>query len=260
MRQIFINVDQLLRGRFTRPEQLRDGAIDIPARTLIIAGLLMGVSYGIFMGLYGATRPQNAAFLQLLTTAVKVPLLFLLTLFVTLPSLYVLSALGGSRLGIRQTMRLLLAAITINLAVLASLGPVVAFFTLSTSSYPFMLMLNVVFFTVAGIAGIVFLRRALVHVFAPPESQPEGQPEPIGPQQPGGVQPPPWAAAQRRQGTDPGLVVFRAWIVVYGVVGAQMGWVLRPFVGTPDLPFSVFRDRQSNFFLGVLNAIGDMFR
>ena len=35
-------------------------------------------------------------------------------------------------------------------------------------------------------------------------------------------------------------VVFRLWVVVFALVGAQMGWVLRPFVGNPNLPFTWF--------------------
>ena len=48
--------------------------------------------------------------LQLVATSLKVPLLFLLTLVVTLPSLYVLSALARSRLSFLHTLRLLLGA------------------------------------------------------------------------------------------------------------------------------------------------------
>ncbi len=42
-------------------------------------------------------------------------------------------------------------------------------------------------------------------------------------------------------------------------VGAQMAWILRPFIGTPDLPFTLFRDRESNFFLGVTESIRQLF-
>ena len=35
-----------------------------------------------------------------------------------------------------------------------------------------------------------------------------------------------------------------------------MAWVLRPFIGNPDQPFTFFRDRNSNFFQGVLDALG----
>jgi hypothetical protein len=50
-------------------------------------------------------------------------------------------------------------------------------------------------------------------------------------------------------------LVFGCWMVVFSLVGTQMGWVLRPFIGNPALPFAWFRPRQSNFFEAVLNAI-----
>jgi hypothetical protein len=46
---------------------------------------------------------------------------------------------------------------------------------------------------------------------------------------------------------------------MYAVVGAQMGWILRPFIGSPDLPFELFRERQSNFFQAVWRAFVDLF-
>jgi len=49
--------------------------------------------------------------------------------------------------------------------------------------------------------------------------------------------------------------VFCCWIVVFGLVGAQMGWVLRPFIGAPNTEFSWFRVRSSNFFEAVSNTI-----
>jgi hypothetical protein len=50
--------------------------------------------------------------------------------------------------------------------------------------------------------------------------------------------------------------VFRCWVVLFALVGAQMGWVMRPFIGTPELPFTWFRERESNFFAAVLHALG----
>jgi len=69
--------------------------------------------------------------------------------------------------------------------------------------------------------------------------------------------PPPTA---RRLGQDRASRILRNWIYIYGAVGAQMAWILRPFVGSPDLPFTLFRDRESNFFLGVLESIRQLFQ
>ena len=237
---MFGAIDTLLRGGFNKREDLERGRFDIPASTLAGAGILLGVSYGVFMGLFAAMRGGSGSLAQLLTAMVKVPSLFLLTLVVTFPSLYVFSALSGSRLEFKDTLRLLLAAIAVNLTLLASFGPVTGFFTLSTESYPFMILLNVFFFAVSGVIGLGFLKRALATVFTPAAKEP-------------GTPGPPSQSA-----VDPASRVFTIWTLIYAVVGAQMGWVLRPFVGAPNEPFQFFRERQSNFFAAVLNALSNL--
>ncbi len=53
--------------------------------------------------------------------------------------------------------------------------------------------------------------------------------------------------------------VFRLWVIVFALVGAQMGWVLRPFVGNPNSPFTWFRPRASNFFQAVFQTFVSLF-
>ena len=281
MRELIRDVDRLLRGQFTKAEDLREGKIEIPVRTLVIVGVALGAIYGFFMGLYAIMRPENASVAQLIVSMFKVPLLFLLTLVVTIPSLYVFSALANSRLGALDTVRLLLVAVGVNLALLASLGPVTGFFTLSTDSYPFMVVLNVVFFAVSGIVGLAFLRRALDALFAAPaEAEPQVPEEPTGTAAEGDDPEDPDAPAHAGvETTDPRVRrrpafppptfpappdalpkrIFATWTVIYGIVGAQMGWILRPFIGTPDMPFTLFRERESNFFESFFHALGRLF-
>jgi hypothetical protein len=40
------------------------------------------------------------------------------------------------------------------------------------------------------------------------------------------------------------------WLIVFALVGAQMSWVLRPFIGG-EAEFALFRARGSNFFQAV---------
>lgn len=242
-------IDRVLRGHFTQRADLAEGRISVPARTLVASAIALGCTYGVFMGLFALLRggglAGNAG--QFLATVVKVPLLFLLTLLVTFPSLYVVSALFDSRLRFFETLRLLVLAILVDLALLASLGPVTGFFTLSTESYPFMVLLNVVLFAIAGLAGLGFLRKALGGVFggalhaaaAPAEGAAGAEP----------------SAPPRQRVGAPEQRVFRVWLLIYAVVGAQMGWILRPFIGHPGLPFQLFRSRESNFFQAVLESI-----
>ena len=108
---------------------------------------------------------------------VKIPLLFYLTLLVTLPSLYVFNALVGSRLTLATVVRLLVASLGVMVTVLASLGPIVAFFSVSTTSYPFMLLFNVVVCGVSGGLGLSFLLQTL-HRLSILDSQSSRMPEP----------------------------------------------------------------------------------
>jgi hypothetical protein len=221
-------LDRLLRGEFTRPDELRTGRVALPVRRLVLACLLLGALYGLCMGLFSATGGREDSWKYLLASALKVPLLFLLTLVVTFPSLYVFAALANSRLRLRDTLRLLVAAIAVNLGVLASFGPVTAFFTVSTDSYAFMIFLNVIFFALGGAVGLGFLNRAVGAVFPSAASTADDDPASD-------------ASGRARR-------IFRVWLVIYVIVGAQMGWILRPFIGNPQLPFQAFRARWSNVF------------
>ena len=67
---------------------------------------------------------------------------------------------------------------------LASLGPIVAFFSASTTSYPFMVLLNVVVFGAAGMLGLVFLLQTLHRlnvVMSDPPAEAVGEEKPEGP-------------------------------------------------------------------------------
>ena len=53
--------------------------------------------------------------------------------------------------------------------------------------------------------------------------------------------------------------VFRLWVIVFALVGAQMGWVLRPFVGNPNMPFTWFRAARVEFLPGCLPTFVSLF-
>ena len=133
----------------------------MPVGGLSLVILLLALSYGACSGLYAGCRPEDPSYMQWLATTLKVPALFFLTLAVTFPSLYVFNALIGSRLNVRVVLQLLVASLAVNLAVLAAMGPIVGFFSFSTTSWPFMVLLNVAVYTVSGLLGMVFLLQTL---------------------------------------------------------------------------------------------------
>lgn len=255
-------LDETLRGHKSDPRLLAEGMGHIRIAPLAGVSVGLGMIYGVFMGLYAVATRTPPSFAQLVASAIKVPALFFLTLVVTFPSLYVFSALLGVRLRPKDTFRLILIPIVVNLAVLASLGPITGFFTLSTTSYPFMKLLNVFFFATAGFIGLKVLLAmlsSLEAVQSPPTAvRPEpdtttGAPSSATPTTSVKLLPRP--AARDRTVTSK---TFLVWVVIYALVGAQMGWILRPFIGSPNLAFQLFRDREANFFIDVLHTLAEL--
>jgi hypothetical protein len=121
-------------------------------------------------------------------------------------------------------------------------------------------LLNVLFFTIAGSIGLARLARGL-HVslgetgaaWPSPTTESEaelaaGEPPPVAPR----------PAIVRRQ-ANKGAALLRLWFVVFALVGCQSAWMLRPFVLAPDATFEVFCERGSHFFAAVLQAIQQLF-
>jgi hypothetical protein len=240
-------VDRLLRGDATQLAALKEGGLTVPSDRLQLAIVLLGMGYGLCMGTFGLLRGESAFVFQFIAGMVKVPALFLLTLLVTFPSLYVFNSLVGSRLSAVALWRLLTSSVALTMAVLASFGPIVAFFSLSSTSYSFMLLLNVFMFGIAGFLGLKFLLRTLHRLTIS-----QGTPDPVPPviAQDSSTEGPLDASATPLRGRQVKLV-FGCWIMAFAMVGAQMGWLLRPFIGCPNQPFSFFRARESNFFEAV---------
>ena len=240
MKEMWRMLDGLLRDREAVSSEDALGRIRVGQ--LVVGVLVLAAVYGALMGVYALTSRAAPEYRQVLSSMWKVPALFLLTLAICFPSLYVFSTLLGSRLSFLATLKTLLGSVAITVTVLASFGPIVAFFSVSTESYPFIKLLNVAFFAVAGLLGVGALFKALRRLLGTPVAAPADVPPVLG------------AAEDEEEGR---LIkrVFRIWVVIYALVGAQMGWVLRPFLGDPATPFGWFRARHANFFIDVWHAL-----
>jgi hypothetical protein len=290
----FRELDRILRGSALAP----GARFEVPLGPLVVVNVLLAALYGACMGFFGVFGRAEPDFRFLLADALKVPLLFLLTLVVTFPSLYVFNALIGSRLGALDLARVLTAALGVHVAVLAAFGPIVAFFSVTTTSYPFILLLNVAVFTLGAGFAIAFLLRTVdrlalpsvpaaapVPVPAAPTGEPGSAPEsPVGAPPERAPEAPesavvadepehgsrrerdvradrperPVRAMPVRDGrvTDKKVrAVFYGWLVVFALVGGQMSWVLRPFIGMPYRDFAWFRAREGSFFEGVWKSL-----
>jgi hypothetical protein len=187
----------LLRTR--SPERL---IASLPARQLVILLLIAGFAYGAVMGCFNL-RP-----LQVLFSALKVPILLTASSLVCLPSFFVINTLLGLRDDFPIVFRALINMQLTMAMVLASLAPFTALAYVSTGDYHFAIVFNGIMFLTASLASHIQLSCVY---------------EPL-------IQ----RHARHRTGR-------RIWLTLYIFVTIQLAWMLRPFVGTPELPPTFFR-------------------
>ena len=218
----------MLRGE---PEFLRAWTVEWRVRHLgfCLAGIVAGA------GLYGAAMGSWRGPLQALFVAIKFPLIVLLTTVGNALLNALLAPLLGLNISLRQSLLAVLMSFTIAAAILGSFSPLIAFLVwnaptmtpdvrISGSTYSFIQLTNVA--TIAFAGTIANLR--LVQLLS---------------QYNGG------AAAARR--------VLLAWLAGNLFLGSQLAWILRPFIGSPDLPVEFLRASafKGNFYETVFHAV-----
>jgi hypothetical protein len=219
----FTVVETILRDRHQFFDEIRDRiGVQEKTRAMVVSSIA-------FLAVYGAVLGSTHSLLQALSSATKLPLLFLITLIISIPALYIFSVLFGSRQRLSQGIALVLSAITVTAVLLLSFAPITFFFMLTTSGYQFFKLLNVLFFTIAGTLGMLFLSQGMRAV----------------------------SASDKEEGTKMRGLVLYVWIGLYAFVGSQMAWTLRPFIGYPDAKFELIRELGGNFYGNLLFSIGE---
>ncbi len=179
----------------TRPQESRRAIIRLIGY-LVVCGLFYGATMGTFRVI--ASQPQWV--LQIVYSAVKVPLLLTATFVISLPSFFVFNTLLGLRRDFAGAIRALVAAQAGLAIILASLAPLTLLWYASSPKYNLALLFNGAMFAVASFGGQWLVRRYYR----------------------------PLVAKNHRH-----RWVLWTWLLIYTVVGIQMAWLLRPFIGSP---------------------------
>ena len=207
------------------PEQA--GRLVLEGRRLSAFDQSLAMGVAVLYGIYGLSMGLFLGVIPALISGLKLPLLYVFTLAVCFPAFYAINSLWGSRLDVRQCIRLLLVATSANAAALASYAPFSFFFTLTTSrqGYTFLVLMHVIVFgasAVASLAVIALVFRA--------------------------------TAAHAGRRLQPHVVL--AWGVLYAFVGTQMSWVLRPWVGSLSEPYAILRPIGGSFVEALWRLLG----
>ncbi len=215
---MLLQAENVLRAR---PWAVEDGHT---AKKLAQLGLLVvvfGIVYGAVMGSFGGVFGQR--FWQVVFSAIKVPLLLMGTFALSLPSFFVVNTLLGLRSDFSYSLRALLATQAGLTIILTSFAPFTLLWYVSFSNYQGAILFNTLMFGSASFAAQWVLRRFY---------------EPLIERDP------------RHR------MLLRAWLVIYAFVGIQMAWVLRPFVGNPNMPTQFLRqDVWGNAYVRLVNII-----
>ena len=179
--------------------------------------------------LYGGVVGLWCAPMQAIYTAIKMPLLIFLTCGANALINGMLAQVLGAGLSFRQSALAILMSYTIAALVLAALSPVALFILVNApaltsagrgTGHSITLLTDVIFVAYAGVVANRRLLRLLTKICTTPES------------------------ARR---------VFWSWLAGNLFLGAQLAWVLRPFIGSPWLAVEFLRaDPLHGTFYGAV--------
>jgi len=221
-------LDRVLREREPFFDELFEGRnLGRNLRWFGLTIVMLSGFYGMTMGMAGLVVDVRAGLLQMLSSAIKVPVLYLLSVAVCYPVLFIVVVLMGSRLRFTQTLGLILLALTLNSVLLASCAPIVLFFFLTGASYHFLKLLHVVIMGFSGCWAMLALWQGLQTACEKSALYPKRA-----------------------------VRILQVWALVFGFVGTQMAWSLRPFVGSPGREFQWLRlSQESNFYEAIWDSV-----
>lgn len=208
--------------------------------------LQMLVSSTIALGCYGIVLGSSSGLAQAISSAIKLPILFLLTLAICLPTLYLFNLVFGARLSIQQAVALVLTAVTVTSVLTLAFAPISVFFSITAPNYTFFKLMNVAILALTGTIGLSFLHTGMRRMNMLNPLVTATAPEPSE----GGEDARPHRVEPRIH-----MGLLNLWVVLFGFVGTQLAWTLRPFFGYPDKPFEIFRNLESNFYINILHSL-----
>ena len=276
-------IERILRDRAGIWDQIINER-DLPK--LILRMLLCS---GISLAAYGAVLGASNGWLQALVSTVKLPMLFLVTLAICLPTLYLFNLVFGARLSVLQACALIMVAMTVTAVLTLAFAPISLFFLITARSYAFFKLLNVAILALTALIGLRFLtsgmralnkqvvvesmlsnqvvvtadvsQRELVSATVGGAANPAAQPPTNGDartarqnQNAAKAKAPQPAAGDR----PASMLLLYIWILLFGFVGTQLAWTLRPFFGDPGQPFELFRDINGTFYSDILSTLGSL--
>ena len=188
-------------------------------------------------------------------------MLLFLTLYICVPTFYILDSLVGGALSLRQMLTIILAGFTIMATILLAFLPVTLFFLLTTADYTFIVLLNVAIFGLGGVGALVYFLQGYFTIYRL-ETEPGPQitntgkcpscNKPIKDDQ-GFCS---YCGTRLMSAPNKGFrasslpILIGCLVLIF--VGTQLAWILRPYFHF--YPFFI-RPLGGNFYIAILKLI-----
>jgi hypothetical protein len=91
----------------------------------------------LFSLIYGATMGSYNSFMQAVSSAIKMPVLFILIILICFPAFYVIQTVLGSKLSLGQMISIILTGFAFMTCIMVSFSTIVIFFMITGDNYPF---------------------------------------------------------------------------------------------------------------------------
>jgi MFS family permease len=234
---------------------------DLPALTgrLLSIALPCLFVFGLPLGAGGLA--------QVLSSGIKLPLVFLVAALVCLPTLFMACRVIGVPLGAMQAAALIAVAMAISGVFAVALLPISLFFLLTTGAL-FFKVLTLVLLVLVAVAGVRVMAAGLAAVTTVPAAHNGLVDAPVRPNgslrtviSANGSVDGPSLSSPAAEPMPPAKTIRRlvyAWGVLFGLVGSQLGWVLRPIFGAPDERFAVLKSIDGSFLGDLVHTISQM--
>ncbi len=215
-----ISVESVFRDNAKLTDQLMDGETNkAELRKLLVYAAAGCAAYGLVIGIWRSP-------IQGISAAIKLPILFAISLVITLPAFHFIGLHAGSRLKFTQTLSIIRSGMAVTGILLAAFAPIALFFLISDSSQSFLILLHFAIIGFCSLAGIMTIHRSIRHI-----SKSRGE--------------------QFTEGAESCLI---AWFFLFAFVGMQLAWLMRPWLGSHE-DFTILRGGGGNFYTAILRSL-----
>ena len=167
--------------------------------------------------IYGAVLGCYVDGEQVLINSVKIPMLFLVTLYIALPIFYIIETILGAKIEISQMALILLTGYVIAAIIMLAFTPFMLFFILTAKEYYFTVFLTIGIMGLAGYFSLYYIYKSF-RMFHDDNK---------------------WY---------PSFVV-GSFVIAF--VGTQLSWALRPYFHSAD---TFTRPTDGNFYVAMADA------